>query len=149
MLSNTVDNKFDCLVCKNKHEVPKYGFPNNEALLKLLSIKPIRISRGKLFDSLQKSLDDIRKKNSFIKHGIDNSNDLINEYCMDLRSEVQLKTEQAIEQINDLNKEIIDQIDEYEKELIKFNNTNPKSFDSILKINLLLKIFLISILKNF
>jgi hypothetical protein len=129
LLSNTVDNKFDCLVCKNKHEVPKYGFPNNEALLKLLSIKPIRISRGKLFDSLQKSLDDIRKKNSFIKHGIDNSNDLINEYCMDLRSEVQLKTEQAIEQINDLNKEIIDQIDEYEKELIKFNNTNPKSFD--------------------
>jgi hypothetical protein len=48
---------------------------------------------------------------------------------MDLRSEVQLKTEQAIEQINDLNKEIIDQIDEYEKELIEFNNTNPKSFD--------------------
>jgi hypothetical protein len=66
----------------------------------------------------------ILEKKSFIEHGIDNSNDLINEYCMDLRSEVQLKTEQAIEQINKLNKEIIDQIDEYEKELIEFNRTN-------------------------
>jgi hypothetical protein len=128
-LLSTIDNKFDCLVCKNKHEVPRDGLPNNEALLKMLSIKPTRISRGKLFDSLEKSLDDIRKKNSFIKHGIDNSNDLIKEYCMDLRSEVQLKTEQAIEQINELNKEIIDQIDEYEQELIEFNKTNPKSFE--------------------
>ena len=132
-LLSTIDNKFDCLVCKNKHEVPRDGLPNNEALLKMLSFKPTRISRGKLFDSLEKSLEDIRKKNSFIKHGIDNSNDLINEYCMDLRSEVQLKTEQAIEQINELNKEIIDQIDEYEQELIEFNRTN--SLDEFNKVS--------------
>jgi hypothetical protein len=132
-LLSTIDNKFDCLVCKNKHEVPRDGLPNNEALLKMLSIKPTRISRGKLFDSLQNSLDDIRKKNSFIEHGINNSNDLIKEYCMDLRSEVQLKTEQAIEQINELNKEIIDQIDEYEQELIEFNRTN--SLDEFNKVS--------------
>ena len=133
-LLSTIDNKFDCLVCKNKHEVPRDGLPNNEALLKMLSIKPTRISRGKLFDSLQNSLDDIRKKNSFIEHGINNSNDLIKEYCMDLRSEVQLKTEQAIEQINKLNKEIIDQIDEYEQELIELNKINSKSLDAFNKI---------------
>jgi hypothetical protein len=38
MLS-TVDNNFDCLVCKNKHESPKDGLPINEVVLKMLSIK--------------------------------------------------------------------------------------------------------------
>jgi hypothetical protein len=49
-------NQFDCLLCKNKHEMPKNGLPNNEALLELLSIKPTAVSTGTAYDSLEKSL---------------------------------------------------------------------------------------------
>jgi len=87
-LLSTIDNKFDCLVCKNKHEVPKDGLPDNLVALKMLSIKPTRISRGKFFDSLQRSLDEVQKKYYFIKNCIENRNDLVNDHCMNLRSDV-------------------------------------------------------------
>ena len=39
-----VDKIFDCVACKQKHEMPKDGLLNNIALLKILSIKPTKIS---------------------------------------------------------------------------------------------------------
>ncbi len=103
-LLSTINNKIDCLVCKNKHEVPKDGLPNNEALLKMLSVKRIRVSRGKAFDLLQHLLEEIEKKHRFIKLGITNSTDLVKTHCMNLRNDVQLTAEEAIQQINDLKK---------------------------------------------
>jgi hypothetical protein len=47
-------------------------------------------------------------------------------YCIDLRSDVQLKTEEAIQQINEISSKIIDEIDEYENKLIEFNKSNLK-----------------------
>ena len=140
-LLSTVDNKFDCLVCKNKHEVPKDGFLTNEVVLKILSVKLIRVSRGKAFDLLEKSLDDIQKKYDYIKRGIENSTDFVNEYCMDLRSDVQLKTEEAIQQINDISIKIIEEINAYEKELIEYNKTNFESLDKFNNIVEELKLF--------
>ncbi len=43
------------------------GLPLNAALKDLLSYKPIKVSRGKLYDSLLKSLDDIQKKHNLMK----------------------------------------------------------------------------------
>jgi len=99
-------NEFDCLLCKNKHEMPKNGLPNNEALLEMLSVKPTSVSRGTAYDLL------------------DNSSDFINEHCIELRSDVQLRTEEVILQVNDFSSKIIEEIDDYEKELIEFNKTN-------------------------
>jgi hypothetical protein len=122
---------FDCLYCNQKHEMPKNGLSVCKSLLKILSTKLTRVSRGKAFDSLLKLLDEIQKKHSFLKHGIENSNDLINEYCADLRSDVQLTAEEIILQVNDISSKIIEEIDEYEKELIEFNKTNSKSLDAL------------------
>jgi len=123
-------NEFECLVCKDKHEMPKNGLPFNAALKDLLSYKPIKESRGKLYDLFQKSLDDIQNKHNFMKFGIENSNDLIKEHFMDLRSDVQLTAEEVILQVNDFSSKIIQKIDEYEKELIKLNKTNSESLSA-------------------
>jgi len=119
-------NLFDCLVCKQQHEMPKNGLPDNRIALKMLSVKPTKVSRGKAVDYLEKSLDEILKKYRLIKYSIENSADLVKEYFIDLRSDVQLKTEEAIQQINDISSKIIEEIDEHEKELIEFNKTNSK-----------------------
>ena len=37
------NNMFDCLVCKDKHEMPKNGFLISKALSEILSIKLIRL----------------------------------------------------------------------------------------------------------
>jgi hypothetical protein len=134
-------NIFNCLVCKQQHEMPKNGLPDNKVALKMLSVKPIKVFRGEAVDLLEKKLDDILKKHKLIKYSIENSTDLVKEHCIDLRSDVQLKTEEAIQQINDLSSKIIEEIDEYEKELIEFNKTNSKSLDDFNKIALELKSF--------
>jgi hypothetical protein len=69
-----------------------------------------------------------------IKLGIDNSSDLVNEYCLELKSEVQLAAEEIILQVEDLSTKIIEEINEYEKELIEFNKNNSKSLDEFNKI---------------
>ena len=44
------ENKFDCLICKEKHEMLKNKvLPMNKPLLAMLSIEPIKISRGNYF----------------------------------------------------------------------------------------------------
>jgi len=58
-----------------------------------------------------------------------NSEFLAKQHFMDLRSDVQLATEEAILQINKINSQLIDNLDEYEKEIIKFNKTNSKKLD--------------------
>jgi hypothetical protein len=129
-ISIQVNNQmFDCLVCKKKHEMLQDGLPNNELALEILAIEITRVSRGETYDSLKKLLNEIEKKCSIIKLGIKNSTDLVKEHCIDLRSDVQLKTEEAIQQINDINSKLIEEIDEYEQELIEFNKTNSKSLD--------------------
>jgi len=56
------NNKFNCLICKKKHEMPQDGLPILEPLLDLLSIKLAKVSRGKVFDSLLIFLDEIEIK---------------------------------------------------------------------------------------
>jgi hypothetical protein len=127
-------NEFDCLLCRYKHEMPKNGLPNNETLLEMLSVKPTSISRGKAYDLLKKSLNNIQKKKSQFKRGVENSTDLINDHCIELRSDVQLATEEIMLQVNDFSSKIIKEIDDYEKELIEFNKTNSVSLDEFNEI---------------
>jgi len=124
------DQMFDCLVCKEKHKMPENGLIINKPLLKILTAKLTRVSRGKAFDSLLKTLDDMQNKHCIIKIGIENSDDLINEYCVDLRSNVQLTVEEVILQVNDIGTKIIEEIDEYEKELIELKKNKVESLDA-------------------
>jgi len=117
------------LVCKDKHDMPRNGFIINKSLSKILAIELSKVSRGESYDSLENLLDEIKKKLNLMKLGIDNGIDLVKQHCIDLRSDVQLKTEEIIQQVNDISSKIIEKIDEYEKELIEINKTNHKSLD--------------------
>jgi hypothetical protein len=128
------DKMFDCMVCKEKHEMPKNGLPINHSLMKILSVKLKKISRGKSFDSLEILLNEIQNKHNFIKFGIENSSDIIKEHCSELRSDVQLKAEKIILIVNEFSSKIIEEIDEYERESIEFNRTNLESVGVFKKI---------------
>ncbi len=127
---------FDCLVCKDKHKMPENGFVISKSMSKILEIELSKVSRGEAYDSLKKLSAEIQKKFNLIKLRINNRTDLVKEHCVDLRSDVQLKAEEAIQQVNDISNRIIKEIDEYEQELIEFNKTNIKSlfaFNAIFK----------------
>ncbi len=98
---------------QQQHEMPKNELPDNIIALKLLSAKQTKIFRGEAYNILEKSLVEILKNYRLIKNNIENSNDIVKEHCIDLRSDVQLKTENVIQQINDLSSEIIEFICHY------------------------------------
>jgi len=107
--------------------MPKNGLPENNIVLKMLSIKPIKVYRGESVELLEKSLKDILKKQILIKHTIENTKDIITDHCIELRSSVQLKTEEAIQNINEMSSKIIEEIDKHENELILSNELNLKT----------------------
>ena len=118
---------FDCLVCKGKHKMPENGFIISKSLTEILLMELTKVSRGEAYDSLKKMSNEIQKKLNLLKLGISNGTDFVKEHCIDLRSDVQLKTEEIIQQVNDISSKIIEEIDEYEQELIELNNS--KSLD--------------------
>jgi hypothetical protein len=114
--------------------MPKNGLPDNKIVLKMLFVEPKKVSRGKAFDSLMKLLDEIQKKCNIISLSINKSSDLVKEHCLELRSNVQQTAEEVILQVDDISTKIMEEIDEYEKELIEFNKNNPKLLNEYNKI---------------
>jgi hypothetical protein len=47
-----INNQFECLICQDRHEMPKNGLPINELALEMLSFEAIQVSRGKAYESL-------------------------------------------------------------------------------------------------
>jgi len=125
------NKEFQCLICNELHEMPQKGLPINKLALEMLSFKSIDVSRGKAFDSLQQITLDIQKKQNVFKYRLYNPNDFIKEHFIERRNEVQLATEQFHEQIDSINKKLIDEIDEYENELIDFNINNNLDLESL------------------
>jgi hypothetical protein len=57
--------------------MPKNGLQDNKVVLKMLTVKPIKVYRGKTLDSLKKSTNEILKKHRLIKHNMENSKDFV------------------------------------------------------------------------
>jgi hypothetical protein len=131
---NNNNNMFDCLVCQNKHEMPKNGLIISKSLSDILAIELIRVSRGKTFGLLKESLDHILNKSNFIKNGIKNSNDFVREHCIELKNNVQLTAEEVIQEVIEISAKIIVEIDEHEQEFIKLNKNNKEALDKFNKI---------------
>jgi hypothetical protein len=127
--------QYDCLVCSNKHKMPKSGLHLNKVLVQMLSFKSIDISRGKAFNSLQVTLHDLFIKSNILKHRLGHRDDYVKEHCNEIRNKVQLATEEAILQINKFNERLIDKVDEYENDLIQLNtykNELMKNFQKLI-----------------
>jgi len=123
-LDDTASRHYKCEICSDKHEMPSQGLPINTAINRLLTIKCEQVSRGATFELLEMSLLDLKKNLNQIKHCVANSSDKIKEYCIDLRTDLQLFTEEFIKQINEFNDELIQEINSYENESLKQIETN-------------------------
>lgn len=120
------DNTFECKLCNQTHMYPSYGFPTSETILNILSFKPNEIHRSDAAEALKTTLKEIQTKIEQIQFGINNGIDHIKDYCIDLRTEVYLATELAVQQINEMNEQFINKINQYEQDCIR-------SFQSKLK----------------
>jgi len=126
------NKEFQCIVCDELHEMPKTGLHINKVLIELLSVESIKVSRGNAFESLQETLSQIENNKIDLKYCLNNSDDCIKEHFIELRDKVQLVTEEAIEEIKDLNEKVIDEINGHEQKIIDLNKKKSlKSFEKI------------------
>lgn len=119
------NNKFKCIICKKNHLIDDDGLPINKQLLSLLKKQPINVSRGKSFEKLDATLEQVDKCYQQLLQGVKNGSDLIIEYCSNLENEIQLDKEQYLLAIEDYYKKLSDQIHKYKQERVDQLQTNP------------------------
>lgn len=126
---------FNCSLCLEQHCVPDSEFPINEVAYNLMSEHPNEVYRSELALTLKSNLNDIQAHLNNLASDLNNGIDKIKEHCIELRREVQLRTEQKILEVNQLNEMLIQQIDDYEEECVQ-NFTSKKeskrAFDEII-----------------
>jgi len=115
-----VDNKkYECILCPEQHAMPEKGLPINKKLLILIAVQPSEVYRSEAVETLKNKLNDLNRNINSLSFGVINPIDKIKEYCIDLTNKIQLATEEAIEHLNKLNEEAINQVKTYENECIK------------------------------
>ena len=130
---------FKCFMCDEDHLMPKKGLPTCETLSILLEEKPNEVYRSQNVETLKSNLNEIRLHLDKIDYDFNNGVDIIKEHCIELRTVLQLATEQSILDINKFNEIMIKQIDNYEHECIgKFTQNNRTIRDKFETIVLLL-----------
>jgi len=115
--SKTNNNKkeFQCPSCGKLHEIPEDGLPINKTLVELLSMPTIEVSRGKQCDTLKSYLTQIQTSHKLLNYCLNNPNDFLKEHFINMRSKIQLATDQLLTNVNDCNELLIEMIDQAEK----------------------------------
>lgn len=127
-------NQFKCDQCNEMHNIPPNGFSICEPLIKMLNRKPSKIYRGSQVEDLEKNLKRIENQLKKLEIDLNHGEDVIKDHCSELRRKVQLATDRKIEQINEYNKEMFEQIDEFRRDCLKtFNSVNKQEFAFRLK----------------
>ncbi len=120
-------NKFQCITCSKIHTIPENGLADNSLVSELLLVETVQVSRGKTFETFEKSLERVQQKHNSLLFSINNREDKIKENCFELRSQVQLVTEKIISQI-------LKQTENFSDEILKSKGETLAS--SPLKLNL-------------
>jgi hypothetical protein len=123
-----IKRKFKCIICSNEHQIPKEGFGINDLALHLLTSKAKEMWRGKRYEQLKINLQKIEALTRELKFDFNDGSDKIKEHCNEQRRLVQLATENAMQELNKINEELITEIDNFEIECMKYYSVIDNSF---------------------
>ena len=137
-----ISEHFECILCNKKHAMPREGLPISKKLISLISMQPVEFYRGQAAEKLKETLNDLQKKITSLKFGVKNGIDKIKELCIDLRSNVQLATEEAIQKLNEHSDELINEINQFEIDCTKAYQTNESDKEEAVETILTGELFL-------
>ena len=124
--------EFECIMCKNIHQIPEDGFPLNSPLIYQLN-KRVENDKMKDVHKFKTIIADIGKKLEEAEFELSNGEYVIKEHCIELRRQVQLAKEEKIQLINDTSDDLIKRIDIYESDrLTSYLKVNKDQFTNIL-----------------
>jgi hypothetical protein len=116
---SNANNEFKCLFCHEEHQPQRtQGFPPNLTATKLIKAKCDLVYRNEDAEKLRLKLHDLRKESEKLRANLENGSDQVQDYCIQLRTQVHLETDILLEQIHQFNENMIAQIDNYEKKCV-------------------------------
>jgi len=126
------DNSFKCSVCQESHRNAE--FQVNETLKQILKILPDEVYRGNLVVKFKANLNELNEKKMHLEKLLATAVDQVKEHCLELRLDVDLTTELAIEEINKQRdsiithrETIIKEIDDYEAKTVGLIETEENT----------------------
>jgi hypothetical protein len=112
-------SEFNCTFCNKMHESYQ-KFPLNRALLKLIQATPGPADQDtQLAEQLRDKLAEMKRQYDQFERSIRAGLDEITEKCEQLRNEVDLATENLIEQVHEFSQQLMTEINLYEKDCAK------------------------------
>ncbi len=125
------NNEFECEFCNEKHKPPtEKGFPKSLSLLKLVRAKADQVYRNPNVEQLRLKLAELKKNSDNYKFTIQNGEAQVKEYCVQLRSQVNMEAEVLIEQILKFNATMIGEVNKYEEQCISSFNSKSSDIDA-------------------
>ncbi len=115
-LTDKTANSFKCSMCQGTHE--NREFPVNKSVKDLLKASPAEVFRCDLVEKFKANLSEIELKKAELERLLLNGADLVEEHCIEIRLDVDLATERAIEEIQRHRDSILKQINDYEAETV-------------------------------
>ena len=108
--------KIQCKSCNKTHNIPKNGFVPNKTLESLIEINIDQLDLGKEYNSVLEKLNDFEELLEQFNKAKNDPETRIHSVLSDLRNKVDLKREELKQDIDKKALEIIEKINEYEKE---------------------------------
>ena len=131
---------YQCVVCKQMHSKPEndgeltdYTLPVNKLVQDLLSLRPINVYRGKLYDKAEGLLRNAQNLNQNLNLELENCNYRIQVHCDLLRDQIDVSTESQIAKLNSYRDYFIQKVEKYEQKCIENSNNSTEGFQSILQ----------------
>ena len=116
-----------CSFCSDSHAIPSNGFPINKMVLELLKIKPEEIHRSDAVDKLKNLLKIIQIKVVNLHNDIQKGKETIHKHFSIVKNDIQIRTDQLVEQIQNFNKELTNEANEQELKCIENYTCNAKT----------------------
>jgi hypothetical protein len=117
-VSNT--NEFDCFCCSNKHLLPENGFPVCKIMLDLLNEKPEGFLKFDVFDKLNVEMKIMKETLDNFSIEFNQIKERLSDYCEVIKTQIEIKTESVIQQIEKSREELLKQVDEYQTKCEEF-----------------------------
>ena len=126
------NGQFKCKVCDRLHKMPNDGLLLNMTFEKMKNQQPINPSVALKLEELENKLKETKTKFNEFKYYFENREEKVREYCKNIRLEVEMCKQRAIEHLEKECKKLFSEIDEYEIEQIRIlNNSEFRNFRSL------------------
>lgn len=113
-----------CFKCGSDHEIPKDGFPSFKALAKIIATNIDKLDFGDVHKNAKKSCESFEELLKEIENLLKDPFHLTHERISDLKNTVQLKGEEIRLMIDQKIKDMLETLDDYERQCKDYLTTN-------------------------